>query len=179
MLNIPTQSFPAPSSQQRVSQSGRNKVKSTINGRIMSLCLCSPLRIWRFTPCMCLKEVLTPYCVLWCPRSRSLPCFMTVWRTGGPQARPQSDGLDPLFKKWQRLDWIKGPSDRSHSARASETQQERRLLDVHPRWAPAGVCRWVLHVSLMTLHPPFSPECSGTCYWTYLQYFVMDSQKLF
>lgn len=28
MLNIPTQSFPAPSSQQRVSQSGRNKVNS-------------------------------------------------------------------------------------------------------------------------------------------------------
>lgn len=48
MLNIPTQSFPAPSSQQRVSQSGRNKVNSSANDCI-DLFL-NPLHIWQLTP---------------------------------------------------------------------------------------------------------------------------------
>lgn len=48
MLNIPTQSFPAPSSQQRVSQSGRNKVNSSANDCI-DLFL-NPLHVWQLTP---------------------------------------------------------------------------------------------------------------------------------
>lgn len=31
--------------------------------------------------------------------------------SGGPEARPQFNGLDSLFKKWERSDRIEGASD--------------------------------------------------------------------
>lgn len=59
---------------------------------------------------------------------------------GGPEAWPQSHGLDSVLQKWKRSDWTPRTSDWSEPGRTKETQQQRWLLDLHPRWVCLHVC---------------------------------------
>lgn len=97
--------------------------------------------------------------------------FSVTWLcvlSGGLETRPQFNGLDSLFKKWERSDRIERASDWSYPGRTAETQQKRWLLDVHTRqvWMDYFHSWWALDVRSMTLHPTLS--LNAVELWNYL-----------
>lgn len=73
---------------------------------------------------------------------------------GGPEAWPQSHGLDSVLQKWKRSDWTPRTSDWREPGRTKETQQQRWLLDLHPRWVCLRVCVVCHNKALCSIQAP-------------------------